>query len=163
VADQLTSRALKGEEDCKHVAKLLYEMYREAGRATLNPEKAWLEIVDTVENHAAFGVFHNDLLIASVGLIPLEGGLFYSDAPWFIDKWCYVLPQYRPHRLDSVPFEMLLREVQWLCNIAERAAIITVFNEKRVRVRDHVTRIAQKLAIYPAGVDIEIRPEGSAP
>lgn len=159
---ELTSRALKGQRDCEDVARLLYQMYLESGRASLNPEKAWLEVVDTVENHAAFGVFHKELMVASVGLIPLDGGLFYSDVPWFIDKWCYVLPQYRPHRLDSLPFDMLLNEVQWLCDMSDRAAIITVFNEKRVRVRDEVSRIAQKLAIYPAGAVIEVRPKDSA-
>lgn len=149
--------------DVDATIRLLLGMYREVGRALLNPDKAKAEIIDTITRHVAYGVFHRDLLVASVGLIPLDGGLFYSDAPWFIDKWCYVQPEYRPKVLDATVFKMLLHEVRFLCNVSGRAVIIRIFNEKRLRVTDGIDRIAREFCYYPAGSVIEIRPQKKAP
>jgi hypothetical protein len=58
-------------------------------------------IVDTVRNHACFVVEHNGTIIGSAGITPLPGGLFYSDSPWLIDKWFYIMPSYRPSNLEA--------------------------------------------------------------
>ena len=99
-------------EDCEKIAILLAAMYQEVGRAALNPQKAWAEIIDTVQNGACYVVEHQDLLVACIGMTYRPGGLFYSDAPWFIDKFFYVRPEYRPESLDASAFTKLLGEVQ---------------------------------------------------
>ena len=157
---ELTSRPAT-QEDEEAIAKLLLCMYQEVGRCPLNPQKAFAEIVDTVRNHACFVVEHNGLIVGVVGISPLHGGLFYSDAPWLIDKFIYVQPQYRPENLDACAFKLLLAEVHRLVNATQIPCFLRVFNEKRTRVRDGMDVIGRVYACYPAGVIVEIHPEQS--
>jgi len=155
---ELTSRPAT-QEDEEAIAKLLLCMYQEVGRCPLNPQKACTEIVETVRNHACFIVEHNGLIVASVGIAPLYGGLFYSDSPWLIDKWFYVMPSYRPESLDAGAFSLLLNEVKNLCDRAQIPCFLRIFNDKRVRVRDDIDRIGHVFCCFPAGVTMEIHPE----
>jgi hypothetical protein len=158
MTNELTSRPAT-QEDEEAIAKLLFCMYQEVGRCPLNPQKACMEIVDTVRNHACFVVEHNGMIVGTVGISPLPGGLFYSDAPWLIDKWWFIMAQYRPENLDAAAFKLLLSEVQKLVNAVGTPCFLRVFNEKRARVRDGVDEIGRVYACYPAGAIIEVSPE----
>lgn len=137
-------------------------MYQEVGRCPLNITKALREIAHTVREHACFVVEHNGLIVASAGIGPLHGGLFYSDAPWLADKWFYVLPSHRPASLHASAFGLLLHEVRGLCNQTGIPCFIRVFNDKRVRVRDAVDRTGRVFCCYPAGATVEINPVQTA-
>jgi hypothetical protein len=154
---ELTSRPAT-QDDEQAIARLLLCMYEEVGRCPLNPQKAALEIVDTVRNHACFIVEHNGAIIGSAGITPLPGGLFYSDSPWLIDKWFYIMPAYRPSSLDANAFSMLLNDIKDLCSRTGIPCFIRVFNDKRVRARDDVDRIGRVFCCYPAGATIEVHP-----
>jgi hypothetical protein len=154
---ELTSRpATQADEEA--IAKLLLCMYEEVGRAPLNVAKALHEVADTVRNHACFIVEHNGLVVGSAGINPLIGGLFYSDAPFLIDKWFYVARPYRPENLDAAAFKLLLAEIKHLVDTVGIPCFVRVFNEKRVRVRDSLDAIGRAYACYPAGANIEIHP-----
>jgi hypothetical protein len=157
VKNGLTSRPAT-QEDEEAIAKLLFCMYQEVGRCPLNPQKACMEIVDTVRNHACFVVEHNGMIVGTVGISPLPGGLFYSDAPWLIDKWFYIMPSYRPENLDGGAFSLLLDEVRTLCTRTRIPCFLRIFNDKRTRARDDTDRIGRSFCCYPAGATIEIHP-----
>jgi hypothetical protein len=161
IDNQLTSRPAT-QDDEEAIAKLLLCMYEEVGRAPLNVEKALHEVADTVRNHACFVVEHNGLIVGSAGISPLVGGLFYSDAPFLIDKWFYVQRQYRPSNLDANAFTLLLNEVRGLCNQTGIPCFLRIFNDKRVRARDDIDRIGRALCCYPAGATVEIQPAQTA-
>lgn len=141
-------------QDCEAIARLLFGMYQEVGRGTLNPQKAWLNLCGAVEKYAAYMVFDGEMLVGSAGLVPLD--LSYTDDPFFVDQWLYVVPEYR----TGEAFCCLLDEIQGFSDSTGATVMLRVFNPKRAKVRDQVSRIGESFCITPAGADLEVSPKG---
>jgi len=144
--------------DYEKLGALLMQMFEEVGRATLNPQKACVEIVDTCENGACFVVMHGEAMVGAVGINEIPGGLFYSDSRFLIDKFFFIRKEYRPQNLDANAFKLLLGEVQSLVNATGIPCFLRVFNEKRIRARNMVEEIATAFGIYPAGAVLQVSP-----
>lgn len=152
--DGLVSRVASGSEDHELIAKLLLRMYAEVGRAPLNLRKASMEIVDTVENHAAYLVEHHGVAVATAGIMPFS--MFYTDAPFLIDKWFYIAESHRGKGIHGAVLKRLFSELKILCDTSGMPCFIRVFNEKRTMVRDEIDRVGRAYCCYPAGATIEI-------
>src|SRR5947209_118556 len=86
---EITSRPAEAtEEDCKAIFRLLLDMHKEVGRHALNPNKAFAQVFMCVSQGAAYMVFRDGELIASVGLRNVTS--WYSDEELLSDQWFYV-------------------------------------------------------------------------
>jgi len=140
-------RMAESDEDAKAIGRLvILEMYREVGRAPLNPDKAFINIYDCVKRGNAAMIFNDEELVGSLGLVITD--FWYSDEPQLVEQWAYISPDYRDGEAGRALFSAARL-------IAHRKGFphvtMIVFNKKRSKAKSKLAVIGEQFDFRPAG------------
>ncbi len=140
-------RMAESDEDAKVIGRLvLIDMYREVGRAPLNPDKAFMAIYDCAKAGRAAMIFDGEELIGSLGLVVTD--FWYSDQPELVEQWAYILPDYR----DGEAGRALFSAARLMAHrMGFPRVTLIVFNKKRSKAKSKLAVIGEQFDFRPAG------------
>ena len=162
MSDPLTIRPVDTDEDAKRVFLFLCDfMLPEVARATIDPNKAFIELYRVCNEEAAWIVENEDgEIVASAGLIKVSGGHWYGVSEWFLtERWLFVKKDYRK---DGRALELMLTEISDLAAYLGIPAYVLIFDPEKAEKQQlrgrRYPQVAVKLSIVPAGRMIVVQP-----
>jgi GNAT superfamily N-acetyltransferase len=163
MTETLTIRPADSDEDCKRIFLFLCDhMLLEVARATIDPNKAFIDLYSVVNEHAAFIVENEDgEIVASAGIVEMTGGLWYGIPERYLtEKWFFVRKDYRN---TGRALSLMLKEVRDLADHLEAPAYLMIWNPEKARSPARTKRetfpvVGYKLAYTPAGRMIVVQP-----
>ena len=146
-------RYAESDDDAKMLAEFfMIDIWKEVGRAPMNPDKMFKAIYQCVQDKGAAMIFDGDDLIGSIGMI--EVLFWYSDEPQFCELWAYVKPEMRGYPATARAVFSAARKITFARGFNH--ATMVVFNKSRSRARDGFAKIGEQFAFRPAGALINI-------
>lgn len=146
-------RYAENDDDAKALAQFfMLDIWKEVGRAPMNPDKMFLSIYQCVQDRGVAMIFDGDDLIGSIGLVEMD--FWYSDEPQFVEQWAYVRPEYRGYPDTARALFSAARKITFDRGFSH--ATMIVFNKSRARARDGFARIGEQFDFRPAGAVITL-------